>query len=47
MKSIFSKIRFDTQGDCLSNLSNVLIEVIEKYYLIADGKTLLDVILEK
>lgn len=25
MKLIFSKIRFDTQGDTLSNLSNVLI----------------------
>lgn len=47
MRMIFSKIRYDTQGETLSNLSNVLIEVIEKYYLIADGKILLDVILEK
>ena len=46
-KMIFSKIRFDTQGDSLSNLSNLLIEIVEKYYLIADGKQLLDVILEK
>ena len=47
MRIIFSKIRYDSHGEILSNLSNVLIEIIEKYYLIADGKVLLDVILEK
>jgi hypothetical protein len=47
MRNIFSTIKYDSKGEALLNLSNVLIEVIEKYYLIADGKILLDVIVEK
>lgn len=36
---------YDPMGDSVQNLTNILVEVVEKYYLIADGKFMLEPVL--
>lgn len=35
----------DPIGESMQNLTNILVEIVEKYYLISDGKAMLEPIL--
>lgn len=46
--AVIGRLQFDSSdpmGDSVQNLTNILVEVVEKYYLIADGKQMLEPIL--